>query len=97
MFQSLHALGDLIRRQRTEIYVRLGHRVTGIAACEILDELAALIATITDRFPAAAPVTRSGIMDYGDRAIAISANLKFGSSHESNLKATPSIAETSPP
>ncbi|WP_301150472.1 hypothetical protein [Mycobacterium simiae] len=71
MFQSLHALGDLVRHQRNEMYAKLGHRSTGVAACELLDDLAALIATITDKVAADARPTRSGIMDYGDRAIAI--------------------------
>lgn len=70
MFQSLHALGDLLQRQRTEIESTLGHRAMGVAACEVLDELAAVIATVTDKVPAAAPITRTGIMQYGDRAIA---------------------------
>lgn len=71
MFQSLHALGDLVRHQRNNMYAKLGHRSTGIAACELLDDIAALIATITDRVPADARPTRSGIVDYGERAIAI--------------------------
>lgn len=70
MFQSLHALGDLLRRQRTEIQSTLGHRAMGVAACEVLDELAAVIATVTDEVPADAPITRTGIMEYGDKAIA---------------------------
>lgn len=71
MFQSLHALGDLVRHQRNDINAKLGHRSTGVAACALLDDLAALIATITDKVPADARPTRSAIMDYGDRAIAI--------------------------
>lgn len=71
MFQSLHALGDLVRHQRSDIKAELGHRSTGVAACALLDELAALIATITDKVPADARPTRSAIMEYGDRAIAI--------------------------
>ena len=70
MFQSLHALGDLLRRQRTEIESTLGHRAMGVAACEVLDELAAVIATVTDKVPADAAITRTGIMEYGDEAIA---------------------------
>ena len=41
-----------------------------VAACEVLDELAAVIATVTDKVPADAPITRTGIMEYGDQAIA---------------------------
>lgn len=65
MFQSLHALGDLLRRQRTEIESTLGHRAMGVTACEVLDELAAVIATVTDKVPADAAITRTGIMEYG--------------------------------
>ena len=70
MFQSLHALGDLLHRQRTEIESTLGHRAMGVVACEVLNELAAVIATVTDKVPADAPITRFGIMEYSDKAIA---------------------------
>lgn len=38
--------------------------------CDVLDELAAVIATVTDKVPADAPITRTGIMEYGNKAIA---------------------------
>lgn len=41
----------------------------GVAAGEVLNELAGIIATMTDKVPADAPITYTGIMEHGDKAI----------------------------
>lgn len=70
MFQSLHAMRDYLVQQRAQIESTMGHRAIGTAACEVIDALAAKAATVTDHVPAHAPITRSGIVDHADNAVA---------------------------